>query len=385
MLAAVGSLWEWVAPNYALVSIVLTVTAMILVPVLILAKYVRLILPILKDTHPPLSRGPLDFDQLRGEEVDFRAFDGLALRGLILTGRHHDRPRGMLVFAHEFASDRHSCARYCRPLLEAGYDVFSFDFRGHGESSREKGYQPLQWVTDRELTDLEGALAFITDWLDRRGRPPEVGIFGISRGAGTAIISAVSHAQVRAIVCDGLFSSDKILEHFMKRWAYIFAKVRFVYENHHPAFWRLLRWLVFQVAKKQLNCTFPSVRKALLRMSPRPILFIHGARDSYIPVDHVRDLYAQAHDPKEMWVVPAAKHNQSVVVRPEQYASRTVAFFDEHLARGRTLAVEPAPAPVVAEAGRVYHRTPSGVIPASPSPAATKANSDSVVGMPSES
>ena len=60
MLASVGSLWEWVAPNYALISIVLTAIAAILVPVLILAKYVRLILPILKDTHPPLSRGPHD-------------------------------------------------------------------------------------------------------------------------------------------------------------------------------------------------------------------------------------------------------------------------------------------------------------------------------------
>ena len=31
-------------------------------------------------------------------------------------------------------------------------------------------------------------------------------------------------------------------------------------------------------------------------------------------------------------MVPAAKHNQSVVIVPEQYAARTTAFFRKHLA-----------------------------------------------------
>ncbi len=226
----------------------------------------------------------------------------------------------------------YSCARYCRPLLNAGYDVFSFDFRGHGESSSEENYRARQWVSDREVADMVGALAFVEDWLEAHGRPVEVGLFGVSRGAGAGIVAAVNNPRVKAIITDGAFSSDTALEHLMKRWAYIFAKVRFVYENHPPSFWRFLRWLLFVVCRWKLGCEFPSVRKALQRMPPRPMLFVHGERDSYIPVAQTQLLYALAAQPKYLWIVPGAKHNQSVVVDPERYAIRTVAFFNRYLA-----------------------------------------------------
>ena len=67
-------------------------------------------------------------------------------------------------------------------------------------------------------------------------------------------------------------------------------------------------------------------------MQPRPILFIHGLRDSYIRGDQTRLLYAQAPSPKYLWLVGEAKHNQSVLVEPTQYAKRTIAFFRRHLA-----------------------------------------------------
>ena len=72
--------------------------------------------------------------------------------------------------------------------------------------------------------------------------------------------------------------------------------------------------------------------EALREMQPRPIFFIHGQRDSYIRVDQTRLLYEAAPSPKYLWIVEEAKHNQSVVVEPRQYAARTIAFFRRHLA-----------------------------------------------------
>jgi pimeloyl-ACP methyl ester carboxylesterase len=334
VLSPAAAWWDYVARNWALVSMLATVTFLVITAWLILRKYVNIMLNIIRDTPPPLAMGPRDFERIDGERVTFRAFDNLNLCGMHLSGDHEGRPRGMILFAHEFSSDMYSCARYCRPLLRAGFDVFSFDFRGHGESSGEPGYQPRQWPTDREVNDMLGAIAYVEDWLEQQGRPVEVGLFGISRGAGAAIMAAQNIPAVRAIVTDGAFSSDTTLEHLMKRWAYIFAKVRFVYENHPPQFWRFLRWLLFRACRRRLNCTFPSTRKALRQMvGPRPILFIHGERDSYIPVEQSHLLCEAAPGPKSLWVVPGAKHNQSVIVRPEYYAARTVAFFEEHLAR----------------------------------------------------
>jgi len=324
--------WDLIVRNWALTAICVTLAILVITPVLILHKYVKISLNILKDTPPPLSRGPRDFVPLAGEEVEFRAFDGLTLRGALYRANSDTIRRGMIIFAHEYASDQSSCARYCRPLLEAGYDVFSFDFRGHGQSSHEPGYEPRQWASDRELSDMTGAIAYVEDWLEAHGYPVKLGIFGISRGAGAAILAAQNDPRIHALLVDGAFSTDTTIEHLMRRWAYIFAKVRFVYENHPPGFWRILRWCMIQKAQRELGVEFPSVRKALMRMRPRPMFFIHGEKDSYIPVEQTLLLYALSSQPKYKWIVPGAKHNQPVIVQPEQYASRTVAFFDRFLA-----------------------------------------------------
>jgi len=134
----------------------------------------------------------------------------------------------------------------------------------------------------------------------------------------------------------------------MKRWAHIFARSKLVYENQTDSFWRTLLWLLMRFAQPKMGCHYLSVRKALGEMQPRPIFFIHGERDSYIREDQTRLLYDVAPDPKYIWIVPRAKHNQSVVIEPRQYATRTVAFFRRHLA-DEAVAVEDITAPAETE------------------------------------
>lgn len=326
------TVWEFIARNWAMMSIVATIVAMIAIPVLVLGRYVRIMLNILKDTPPPLAMGPLDFDRLEGQIVRFRSFDGTSLRGMFLFGDRSAGGKGMLLFCHEFASDMYSCARYCFPLLEAGFDVFSFDFRGHGESSRQEDYQPRQYASDREVDDVLGAVAFLEDYLVSQGRPLKLGLFGISRGAAAGIVACARNPAIKTIVTDGLFSTDLTLEGYMRKWAGIFARVRFVYENHPDAFWRFLRWLVFLFMHRRYRCRYPSVQKVLRKSVTQPMFMIHGGRDSYIPVEQAKVLFNILKGPKELWIVPQAKHNQSVAVAPADYAARTVDFFDRYLA-----------------------------------------------------
>ncbi len=326
-----GGLVDAVVRNWALISIICTLTVLIVVPAAVLRRYVNLIINIMDDTPPPLSMDLRDYERIEGKAVQFRAFDGHALVGTLIEGNPSLPKRGMIIFAHEYASNRHSCARYCRPLLDAGFDVFTFDFRGHGDSTAEAGYKSRQWPSDREESDMFGAIAFVEDYLERHGRPRELGLFGISRGGGAAILASVDVESVKAILTDGAFSSDTTLEYLMKRWVSIFAKVRLIYENHPPTFWRFLRWLTLCACRRRFNCRYPSVRKAIVRFGPKPIFLIHGERDSYIPVSQSQLLYDLAEGPKYLWIVPRAKHNQCVIQQPDEYAGRSVRFFDEHL------------------------------------------------------
>ena len=70
-------------------------------------------------------------------------------------------------------------------------------------------------------------------------------------------------------------------------------------------------------------------------MTPRPILFIHGEKDSYIPVEQSRRLYAVAGQPKLLWIAKGAKHNQAVILNGDFYSELTGGFFDRHLAGRR--------------------------------------------------
>ena len=307
----------------------------------ILRKYVRLVIEVMDNQAWVPENGNGELGPWIGEEVQFRASDGQVLSGVLMRGargKHVRRERGAVIFAHEFASDRSIATRYCSPLVDQGYDVFAFDFRGHGASPAQPGYHPRQWPTDRETADLSAAIHYVRDYLVEQNRPPRIALFGLSRGACTAIIAARQHKEVCAIISDGAYSSDMATEYFMRRFAPIFARLRFIAKCHPPVFWTLMRVLVFREYGRRSGCNFPSVRKAIARMDRMPILFIHGEKDSYIPVAHCQTLYDLAHGPKAIWIVPDARHNQCVKVDAPGYFHSIIHFLDEHLSAGHAVA-----------------------------------------------
>jgi fermentation-respiration switch protein FrsA (DUF1100 family) len=67
------------------------------------------------------------------------------------------------------------------------------------------------------------------------------------------------------------------------------------------------------------------------QIAPRPILFIHGDRDQYVPPADFAALVAAAGPTAEVWRVPEASHRTVDQIYPEEYRRRVGAFFNEHL------------------------------------------------------
>jgi len=162
--------------HWAALVIVLTCMSLLAFMAIILAKYVRITLNIFVDTPPPLAMDPPDFTPLQGEMIRFRSFDGTSLRGMHLHPKNPNEYKGTILFCHEYGADMFSCARYARPLIEAGFDVFTFDYRGHGDSSNRSRYKPLQWPSDKEQQDTLGALAYVEAALTAEGNPSPPGL-----------------------------------------------------------------------------------------------------------------------------------------------------------------------------------------------------------------
>lgn len=333
--------------------IILSLSLALLWLVAMLNKYVRLMLNIVRDTPMPPVVGSFDFERIEGKPINFRAFDGTKLKGMFLTAKSlpqhltsnntdksNDRigpapeSRGVIIFCHEFGCDMYSCARYCLGLLREGFDIFTFDFRSHGNSSSLPGYQPRLWCTDKEISDCRGAIRFVKEQLESQNRDVKIGLFGISRGAGAAIMAASktqSQKIVKAVLTDSAFSTDTTMEWSMKKWAHIFAKVRFMYANHSTEYWRFLRWLLIKCAQVRFRCRFPSARKTLKQIKGIPIFFIHGKKDSYIRPAQAEILFNASPKPHYLWIVAQAKHNQAVEIEPKLYSDRTTAFFEKYL------------------------------------------------------
>ncbi len=127
---------------------------------------------------------------------------GFDLRGSYLRART-DEQAGVIVYCHEYLSDRWSFHPYLDHLRDLGYDLFTFDFRNHGTSDLDPDYAPLQWTTEHEIHDLRGALAYLRTRDDHD--PAGFGLFGVSRGGTTALIVAAAEADVWGVVTDGAF------------------------------------------------------------------------------------------------------------------------------------------------------------------------------------
>jgi fermentation-respiration switch protein FrsA (DUF1100 family) len=47
------------------------------------------------------------------------------------------------------------------------------------------------------------------------------------------------------------------------------------------------------------------------RISPIPLLVVHGDRDHYFPVEHPEAIFAAAREPKELWLLEGFAHAES--------------------------------------------------------------------------
>lgn len=278
------------------------------------------------------------------EDVTIPTAGGRALRACYLR-TPAARRRGVILFGLEFGSNRWSCTQYCDRLLAAGYDVFACELRNQGESDRDPGYEPLQWATDRDLADMRAAVKYLHYRPD--ADPRGIGIFGISKGGSLGLLIAAEDRLVRCVCTDGAFATYTTMVPYMKKWVGLAIPTRHKIRQMVPDwFYGLIGLAAIGRVEGRRGVTFVSVERAARRMR-QPLLMIHGGADSYIKPEMAEKLFAEARRcPKELWVVPRAKHNQALHVAGDEYHARVVAFFDRQLG---DLPASAVPAPVAAE------------------------------------
>jgi len=205
----------------------------------------------------------LDFEELR-----FETSDGQRLHGWWIRARRRPALAHVLLFHGNAGNISHRLGM-ARLLVDAGFDLLLFDYRGYGLSTGTPGEEG----TYRDARAARGA------WLAREGVDPARIIYlGESLGGGVAAELAVEHPPL-GLVLQSTFTSIRD----MARIHYPFI----------PAF--------------AVPDAYPTLDR--VRRLSSPLLVIHGELDDIVPVAHGRALFEAAPQPKTMHVLRGAGHN----------------------------------------------------------------------------
>jgi uncharacterized protein len=299
-------------------------------------KYIPFLVRIFQEK--PLFVVPKGQPTDNAEPVSFPSADGLTLRGCYVRTPAEAR-KGVILFGLEFGSDRWACRQYCEQLVVAGYDVFTYEPRNQGDSDKDAAYEPLQWVTDKDVADLTAALKYLRTRPD--ADPAGIGLFGISKGGSTGFVAAAADRGIKCVATDGAYATYTTLVPYMQKFIKIYS-TRYAVQKALPTwFYGLLGLTGVRRVARNRGVTYPSVEKAVGRMR-QPLLMIHGEGDTYIKAEMAQALYARAKGTKDLWLVPKAKHNQALHVAGDEYHRRVVEFFDRHLAAPEPESAVPA-------------------------------------------
>jgi fermentation-respiration switch protein FrsA (DUF1100 family) len=267
----------------------------------------------------PLAYGFTPFETgVDWEDVSFTTEDGATLGGWLLR---REAAAPIIIACGGYRNRRSDLLGISSSLWRDGCNVLLFDYRGHG------GEPAPVTLGYRELADARAAVQF----LRRRLPASPLGAIGFSMGASIAIMLAAREPDVRAVLADSPFTSQReIVRHHMA------ARFGRRPSPRTEPIAALILSLVDRRLRRQFGFRFEDVHpiRDVAHLAPRPLLLIHGEADAVVPFDHGRRLAAAARAagvPVETWFLPGVSHCGAYFVDRARYCRRAAAFFHAHL------------------------------------------------------
>ena len=231
---------------------------------------------------------------LKYETVDFKSTDGTPLHGWFMPAKNKtpQTAKATIVFSHGNAGSIGYHLGFCTWLAEAGYNVLLYDYRGFGKSGG---------TVDRRgmINDVKAAFAYARsrDDIDT-GRLIS---YGHSLG-GAQSVTALGESAVkglRAIVIDGAFASYQAM-------ASVFGGQ-----------------LGASLVTDEL-----SPKDYVQKLSPVPLLVVHGTKDEVVPISQGKQLYQSAAQPKTFFEVKSGRHGTALSDNQGAYRKKMIEWLD---------------------------------------------------------
>ncbi len=269
----------------------------------------------------------------------FETYDGTLLSG-DFWAQPHVAPT--IVLCHGYRTSRSHMRTVAGLEYAHGYNILFFDFRGHGESD-----SVMTSGGNAEVCDLEAALEVAA--LQPETLPQKIVIHGFSMGASVALLTP-PRPEVVAIIADSPYAhSDDILRRLVhyqltqesNHWRASLRKIQ--------RLWPAVAWLTVFVSSFVFRFRFgydviahpaTSFKRwhALVKVAHEqrmiPILLIHSAGDTLVPINHARQIADEAKlygVPFETYFIEDEEHCGAYGYNPEEYVNVLQDFLARYL------------------------------------------------------
>ena len=237
--------------------------------------------------------------------------DGLILHAYYLPA---DDPKRVLLLSHGYKGSGFGDFAYTAEFLhDNGCSLFFIDQRCCGLSEGEyitfgakEQYDVVKWT-----------------WYIHRinhNRLP-VYLYGESMGAA-AVLMSLKHklpTEVKGVISDCAFSSMKEqLRNIASEWFHV-------------------KWIELLLFRVDIFCRIFGDFKMkdadtteALKVNRRPVLFFHGLKDTYVSPKNTEYNYRVCKAPKEIYMIPEARHLCSAYEQRDFYRGKLLKFFERY-------------------------------------------------------
>nr|WP_306798648.1 alpha/beta hydrolase [Oceanobacillus saliphilus] len=243
---------------------------------------------------------------------EMESYDGLNLKGYYLEAE--EPTNNTVVFAHGYlgrANDMSLFGEYY--YEELGYNMFTADLRGHGQS--EGDYIGFGWHDRLDYVD------WVEKIIEELGSDTEIILHGVSMGAATVLMASGEDLpeNVKAIVADSPYTG--VQELFSYQLHRMF---------HLPEFPIIPTTGLVTNMKAGYTLKEASALKQV-RKAEIPILYIHGNKDTFVPTVMAEKLYENTKSDAEIIIFEEASHGESFVVEREAYKENLSLFLNKYI------------------------------------------------------
>jgi len=211
-----------------------------------------------------------------------------------------------IILLHGKAGNRKQMLPRARYFRDRGYSVLLYDARACGESTGAQitfGY--------REKADLVTAAQFLKE----RGHR-NIACLGVSQGGATILFAAEDLPDLKCVICESVYDDmtnavDRRVRRFMGMPGWCGA------------------CLMVPFAERRLDLSIHDVRPVEhIDKLACPLFVISGTEDDRAWPQDTQRLYDAAREPKELWMVDGARHED--LFDKGGYQEKVAAFLQRH-------------------------------------------------------